>query len=424
MILARDVREAVVKIMASIDMPLHPGQIEILDNFQRFNVIVCGRRWGKSYMLAVICLAYLLVKPNCRCWLVSPQDYHNREVMYYLDEILRRLGQPHKYQQTPKHRMIVGQSIIECRSTENPKSLRGSGLDALLIDEACQIDNFQEIWDFCLRPTLADRQGDAYAATSPNGRDHIASLLENPSWQGFQQPTWNNPHIPTSEIDEMRRSMPENVFRSEIGAEIVDDFGAAFPHKPIYVESLPDEPMVYIHGADWGWADPFAVLSLAKTVSGNIYIYDEIYQTSLTPQQQGEMASKRLKNSRDQLQPIVYADASTFTADGRQSIADQWREAGFIVRKATRDRKGTLQLLRVLLQQQKLYVVKSACKNFNSEFNGAQIDKKNIEDITGADHLLDCLRYALAGIYYAAPEVEPEIWTPAYIQRQIEINEE
>jgi hypothetical protein len=43
--------------------PLHPGQQEIIDNAARFNVVDCGRRWGKTKL--------------CEELLASPDDETN-----------------------------------------------------------------------------------------------------------------------------------------------------------------------------------------------------------------------------------------------------------------------------------------------------------------------------------------------------------
>ena len=49
---------------------MHPGQWNVLQNKRRFNVLVCGRRWGKTLFGALLCMEKAL--EGGTVWWVAP----------------------------------------------------------------------------------------------------------------------------------------------------------------------------------------------------------------------------------------------------------------------------------------------------------------------------------------------------------------
>ncbi len=379
-------------LLTSCGLGLHLNQIPVFENDARFRLCLCGRRWGKSYLAAAECLRMIIEKPGCRIWIVSPIHAQAKEILHYLQLALDKLSIPYRYSMMPIHRMVIGDCTIECKSSDNPKSMRGAGLDLLIIDEACHINGIEDIWNNCLRPALADKRGKAMIISSPRGADWVASLLDDETWASWRMPTSSNPFIDPEEIEAMRASLPDVVFQSEVEALIVTNIGKAFNVLPDI--KAPSGNQVYVSGLDWGWAAPFASLLISKDTEGHFYIHVERYATGLTPAEQaGQVLSMGLPEGC-----TVVADSSCFTSAGRESVADLWQQSGLNTIPGTKDRKGTIALLRQLLREGKLHY---ACElpNIHSEFQNAQVDPRNPEDLIGEDHLLDSLRYALAYLH-------------------------
>jgi hypothetical protein len=108
--------------------------------------------------------------------------------------------------------------------------------------------------------------------------------------------------------------------------------------------------------------------------------------------------------------------------DGVSSIADLWQDAGLIVSPATRDRIGSLSLLRSLFRQE-LVRVHRRCGNLLAELRNAQVDatKAKPEDIVGEDHAIDALRYAISALVPVRCEVPPPTWSVAWVKEQAEL---
>lgn len=111
---------------------------------------------------------------------------------------------------------------VQVRSGDNPDSLRGTGLDGVVLDEAAMMP--REIWTQVLRPSLADRGGWAIFASTPRGAqnwfyDVFLNAADDPEWERWHAPTSDNPLIPAAELDAMRRDMSEQEARQELDAD-------------------------------------------------------------------------------------------------------------------------------------------------------------------------------------------------------------
>ena len=87
-----------------------------------------------------------------------------------------------------------------------------------------------------------------------------------PEWASWQMPSSVNPTLAPSELDEMRRTMPERTYRQEIEAAFVEDGGGVFRRVQ---EAATAEPQsvrrgdsLYICGIDWALNFDFSVVTV------------------------------------------------------------------------------------------------------------------------------------------------------------------
>jgi len=129
-----------------------------------------------------------------------------------------------------KEVVFPGGGMVAVRSSDNPDSLRGEGLDFVVMDEAAYI--MPEAWIEAIRPALSDRLGRALFISTPRGRNWFWDIHRKggaePDWSSFTYPTSANPFMPKGEIEAARAELPEIIFRQEYLAEFVDSEGAVF----------------------------------------------------------------------------------------------------------------------------------------------------------------------------------------------------
>jgi len=171
-----------------------------------------------------------------------------------------------------------GIAEIEFKSADRPDNLRGFGLDYLVIDEAAYVP--EETWADVLRPAIADKKGKLVAVGTPKGKNWFYHLWvrgqdsQYPDYESWKFPTWSNPYIDESEIEELRKTLPERVFKQEVEAEFLDDAGGVFRsvRQCIKPYELPAEPTGSVFlGVDLAKYEDFTVLAAVDTTGKLVY---------------------------------------------------------------------------------------------------------------------------------------------------------
>lgn len=216
----------------------HAGQLKVLAEAERFNVLCCGRRWGKT-KLAV----NLLVKPVLEG---KPTAYFT-PTYKLLEETFNECSLMLQSTIVKKHDQqfieIETGGKIEFWSLDNPLAGRSRKYARSIIDEAAFVKNLWQAWTEAIRPTLTDLKGDAYFLSTPKGKNDFNKLYQRgqggePNWKSWQMSTYTNPFIDASEIDDARKDLPELAFSQEYLAEFNDNvanpFGIQFIQQCTY----------------------------------------------------------------------------------------------------------------------------------------------------------------------------------------------
>jgi len=269
----------------------HNAQREFHNSKARFRILAAGRRFGKSQAAVNEAIKFALTHNKKVVWIVAPVysqamiDW--RMFKHFLPrEVVKQLFLTEKYME------LINGSTIWIKSGDNPDTLRGEGIDFLVIDEAAMIK--QEVWEEALRPALSDKQGKAVMISSPKGHNWFFELWtrgQDPHFQEYQSwrfPTQQNPYILQAEISEAKETLPEMVFRQEFGAEFLDDIGAVFRGVERCIKgpfSEPNPGETYIMGVDLAKYTDYTVLSILDS-RGHLVAFDRFNQIDWAFQKQ------------------------------------------------------------------------------------------------------------------------------------------
>lgn len=214
----------------------HAAQRVIRNDGTRFRICVCGRRFGKTEMCHHEAIEYALTHENAHIWWVAPTFGDANELGF--DPMIEDIIPPALIDGEPKRSaprefsFKKTGSTISFRSAERMDSLRGRGLDLLIIDEAGSTPD--RAWKAELRPSLVDTGGAMIAIGTPRGRNWFFEWFQRgqdeeiENTQSFRFTTYDNPTIPEEEIEESRAELPERVFKREYLAKFLEDEGAVF----------------------------------------------------------------------------------------------------------------------------------------------------------------------------------------------------
>lgn len=169
---------------------------------------------------------------------------------------------------------FVTGGMLEFWSLDNPDVARGRKYRRVVIDEAAMVPNLMDIWQYAIRPTLADYNGDAWFLSTPKGRNGFWQLWQrgqdgaHPDWRSWQMPSSVNPRLAQSEIDEMKMTLPESAFRQEIEAAFLEGGGSVYRNvagcMTAPLDTTPDQHKGHhlVAGCDWARESDFTCFSV------------------------------------------------------------------------------------------------------------------------------------------------------------------
>jgi hypothetical protein len=387
---------------------LHPGQRIVRDSPARFRCVTAGRRWGKTLLGVSLCVE--AAAKGGRAWWIAP-TFPIASIGW---RAIRHLVKQIPYSEVREGERIAtlpGGGWIQVKSSDNPDSLRGEGLDLAVFDECAFM--VEEAWVEAVRPALSDRQGKALFISTPQGRNWFWRMWArgqsgDAEWASWTFPTADNPYIDPLEIEAARLGSPPRVFAQEYEADFSLSEGVFFPewNESKHVIGVRDIPKDWVRwvSVDWGFADPFAALWFARDPeTRRVFVYRELYERGLREEQQARLILQH--NGEERIAQYI-ADPSMWNArteSNRPSIASIYRETGVPIVPAGNSRVSGWQIVRNALAGDPPRVqVMGNCRNLIRTMPEMVHDPIDVEDLAvkikgqGIDeHTEDCFRYGL-----------------------------
>lgn len=270
----------------------HDGQAQVIREARRFNVLACGRRFGKTTLGIDRCVTPDVL-PLPVGWF-SPTYKMLLEVWREASRVLKPIT---ARVSTSDHRIenVTG-GVLEFWSLDNPDSARGRKYRRVIIDEAAMVPNLMDAWQYALRPTLVDYAGDAYFLSTPKGQGPFWQMWQwgqdalQGEWASWEMPSSVNPRIAQSELDAMRDTMPERVYQQEILALFLPDglgvFRGIMDAATAERQTAPTPGSTYVAGLDWALSVDFTVLTITDATTRQVVYIDRFNGVDYSLQRQ------------------------------------------------------------------------------------------------------------------------------------------
>lgn len=322
---------------------LHPGQKQIAAKASRFNVVCCGRRFGKT-KFAIDRLVHPALNGLPVAYF-APTYRMLSEVWRETVSVVQPITDARSAQE--KRIQLITGGTLDFWSLDNPDIARGRKYKLIVVDEAAQIAWLEEAWQKVLRPTLTDYQGGAYFFSTPRGLNYFHQLFQQGAdplktdWQSWQMPTTANPFIPPAEIEVARLELPSDVFKQEYLAEFIQNAGAVFRNVDACLKAPVTTPEAHaghrvVLGCDWAQKHDFTCLSVACLTCGHELQLDRFNQIEWALQRGRLVALVQKWNVKEILVELNSIGGPNFEALQREGLGNGRSLKGFDTTSSTK----------------------------------------------------------------------------------------
>ncbi len=384
---------------------LTEAQSSIFSSRARYRCVCAGRRFGKSH----VAITYLLRKAcdpevqDLMLFYVAPTYRQAKAIAWRLLKALIPPGWEKKTDETDLSITLHNGCTIALRGADNPDSLRGIGLDAVVMDEFQDIE--LEAWTEVISPALADRQGSALFLFTPKGFNHAYDLWNAahalPDWEAFTFTTEQGGRVPPEELEAQRRNLDERTYRQEFMASFECMGGLVYQNwerAHNCREDLVDNGGPLLVGIDFNVSPMSGVIG--TRAGDQLHIFDEIQINNGNTQLLADEIKRRYPKRRIQCYPDPSGRARKTSAAVGETDFSLLKAAGFQVIAPNKapmvvDRINEVNALLKNAEGVRRLFVHPRCKDLIKCLEGltykegTSIPDKNL----GLDHKIDALGY-------------------------------
>jgi phage terminase large subunit len=314
---------------------------------------------------------------------------------------------------------LKNNSIISLRGADNPDSLRGVGLDTLIMDEFAMID--EKAWTEVLRPTLSDRAGTAMFISTPMGQANWAYDLYrrglDPSehnWMSWQFTTLDGGNVTADELEQARQDLDERTFRQEYLATFetyANRVWYSFDRAHNVRAWTHEVPSVISIGMDFN-IDPMSMVVFARQ-GDDVYAIDEIEMYSSNTQEAVAELLSRYPKQRIWVYPDPASRARKTSAGGATDLSIL-QNAGFVVKapnshNPVRDGINAVNSKLCNAKGQRSFFVDPKCKRTIEclEKHSYKAGTSQPDKDAGYDHMSDAMRYYFDYVFPVRRDIDP-----------------
>lgn len=396
-------------------MPLSKPQKQVLECDKRFRVLITGRRFGKTF-LAVTELAKFARYPKKKVWYVAPTYRMAKDIVWF--ELVDKLTK-HKWIKKTNNSdlsiLLRNGSQISLRGADNENSLRGVGLDFLVMDEFADVK--EHAWYEVLRPTLSDKNGSALFCGTPRGYGNWSYNLfskEDNNWASFQFTTLDGGQVSANEIEQAKADLDERTFNQEYMASFVNYAGQIyynFDRKENVIDKYEPKTAEIHIGMDFN-IDPMSAV-VTEIQGDKIIIYDEIILYSSNTDEMVQEIKTRYSGKHIFIYPDPASKQRKTSAGGTTDLSIL-KNAGFNMRVRNnhpliRDRINAVNTKLKNANGKRTLFIANNCKNVLKSIE-RQIYKEGTsvpDKDNNYDHMNDALGYLVEYLFPVRREFSP-----------------
>lgn len=398
-------------------------QTQVWKGKTRFKVLVCGRRFGKTFFA----LTWLLAQAGARkgiYYYIAPSYVAAKSIAWRL---LKELADGHFKIKNESELYVEfdNGSVIQLKGADNRDGLRGVSLAGAVLDEFCFMA--QEVWTEVIRPATSDQLAPVVFISSPAGWNWGKELYDyamsgqDENWQAWQFTTADGGNVKLEEIEAAKRELPERTFKQEYLASFETLSNRVYSNfdRALNVSSdlarIDDARELHI-GIDFNVCPISACVGIK--VADQLHIVDEICIMNSNTTELSLEIKARYPKHKIYAYPDPAGKARKTSAAGGVTDFTILQNSGFYVvapnaHPAVADRINEVQAMLCNAVGERRLFISPNCKELIKGLDGMTYKQgASVPDKTlGLDHITDALGYKvhsmfpIAGKQIAGPRV-------------------
>lgn len=297
-------------------LDLHEKQKEIAQNIltssSKYHIINASRQSGKSHLALSMLIYYCLTETDKEIMFVSPVHKQNKKIFLKLKQILRALKSIDSCDGSDLDIYLKNGNHVQFRSAERYDNIRGESVDILFCDEFSFIR--KDAWESAIRPvTAARKSAKVIICSTPKGHNLFYDLAilgmsdDNDRYVYYKMMYWENTYYDIKEVEDAKKTLPENIYKTEYLAEFIAD-GVVFRDLDIIcsLNNYSTKGSRFFAGLDFGQADDYTVLTILNELGECVDIVRTNFKSFSD-------ILKDLMPSLTKYKPIVYVESNNGT---------------------------------------------------------------------------------------------------------------
>ena len=250
--------------------------IEMLnDDSVKFVTFLKSRQTGGSYLNKLLTLKWGLESGN-KIGFITPTYKLSRLFFKELCEAAKPLIA--ESNSTDLIIKFITGSNVQFFSAEAKDAIRGFQFSHLIIDEAAFIPD--SVYYEVIHATHLIKGKKVILCSTPNSNQgffynyyEYGTDINKPNYRNKKVTIYDNVFVSQTDIDEIKSTLPDRIFRQEYMAEFLTGDGAVFTNFRNCINNKPIHNGVYYAAIDWAKTDDYTVLTVMNSLKQIVEIY-------------------------------------------------------------------------------------------------------------------------------------------------------
>jgi len=154
-------------------------------------------------------------------WYVAPTYKQAKQIAWRMLKDIVPSEVIEKVNESELAMKLINGSTIELKGCDTPDSLRGVGVNFIVVDEFASIPDGESLWAEVLRPMLIDTGGRGLFIGTPKGLNAFYTMYEKgekeiDGFKSFRFTSYDNPYLKKEEIDALKGELHPTAFEQEV----------------------------------------------------------------------------------------------------------------------------------------------------------------------------------------------------------------